>query len=175
MLPTVGGTAEGGTLSLLLPGAASVGEVTLTGQHGASTTLELPGPASPAGSWVENALLALFLGGLLGTALFFRVRSWRRRRRSPEDRTPDPLLEAVEEAPGEELGALEEIARLRGWSGKGVEGALSGLERAGLVHREPDGTGGTRYYPGPAPTPGEPSASDLPLPGEDARTEAEHA
>ncbi len=174
-LPTVGGTAEGGTLSLLLPGAASVGEVTLTGQHGASTTLELPGPATPEGGWVENALLALFLGGVLGAALFFRVRSWRRRRRPPEDRTPDPLLEAVEESPGEEVGALGEIARLRGWSGNDVEGGLSALERAGQVHREPDGAGGTRYYPGPAPTPGEPATTDPPASGEEARTEAEHA
>jgi len=161
-LAPVSGVTVGGRVTLLLPGGASALEVNVTGPYGASTTVLLPGPASPPPDPLSLVLLALFLGGVLGSGLFFHFRARRRKRSAPSGSPPDPLLSQVEATPGEEAESLGAMARMKGWSGEDATRDLVDLEEAGKVHREADPEGKDRYFPGPPPPVEEPSREDAP-------------
>ncbi len=150
-LTPVSGVAEAGRVTLLLPGAGSALRVNVTGPYGAATTVLLPGPGSPPPDLLGLVLLALFLGGLLGSALFFRFR--RKGRKAPPPLTDgrEELLEQVEATPGEEADSLGALAQMKGWPGDDAGRELEALAASGKVHREEDAEGKTRYYPGPAP------------------------
>ncbi len=161
-LAPVSGVTEGGRVTLLLPGAGSALQVNVTGPYGAETTVLLPGPGGAPPDPLGLVLLALFLGGVLGSALFFRFRRRGRKRTSLPTNGWEELLEQVEATPGEEAEALGALARMKGWPGDDTERALKDLETAGKVHREEDLEGKPRYYPGPLPSSTEPPPEGSP-------------
>lgn len=145
----VSGVTEGGRVTLILPGAGSALQVNVTGPYGASTTVLLPGPGGAPPDPLGLVLLALFLGGVLGSGLFFRFRVRRRKRNPRTVGGREELLNQVEATPGEEAEALGAMARMKGWPGDDAEKDLEDLESSGKIHREQDPEGKARYYPGP--------------------------